>query len=228
MAIGYNSTNISTIKYVSNEINTVTYNGAIVFEKLVDYTFPNTEVFMISDTKTHLPDDPEAENCMRTRYSYRYSPTYSAYKAFDNDLTTYYKCYQGTDGTTSKEASISIVFPFPIRIQSIKIINAQLATAYGLKIGTIYISPEAATSNFYKSGQGGTTTVYEYATVDRSDGANTSAYSTEHINDDYKSTDIRSICVYGDKWAHSYTKIIGEVQIMFKAKSADLAAAGLL
>ena len=51
MAITINGTNISAISFNGTSMSSVTFNGTEVFNQLVEYTFPNANAIMTSDSK---------------------------------------------------------------------------------------------------------------------------------------------------------------------------------
>lgn len=208
MAIKYNGVNITAVKYNSDEINLVKYNDTIVYENLITYTFPNASAKMTSDTSLGI----------KTYYDSRTDAAYSAYRAFDNNLTT---AFIGNYTATQTEgAKISVVFPFAVQVQSITIKNANpnpksLSNVGGLKTGYIYMSKSAQTNATY--------TDILYASLNR---ANPTAAggATTHANANYASTDVRSIRISGTSWGSgtSYWHVIGDVSITFKARASDL------
>ena len=207
MAITHNGTNISNINYNSTVINTVTYNGATVFSRMVEYTFPNSNAKMTSETSIGMKVYYDSRNGYAGQ---------SGYCAFDNDLAT---AFVGNYYNGGKQ--LGITFPFPIYIQSIIIKNvssnpaSSKADIGGLKTGTIYISSTEKTQPF-------TGTVY--STLSRAN-ASTASYATTHTNSSYNSTSVRSICIIGDSWGSSGTQpwhVIGEVIFNFKVSAADL------
>lgn len=228
MAIIYNDANnaknttISTINYGSTEINTVTYNGTVVFSKLVPYTFPNSDLNTKMTSRTSYG--------INVYHDYANNASYHGWKAFDNDKSTGFVGSYADNGR-----AIAIVFPFDIQVQSITITNVSAAlsgsgTIGGLKKGYIYMSPSVLNDTDSNSAVFASNYSIIYATLNRTN-PNTASGATSHTNSDYASTNIRSICIYGTSWGStgaSKWHEIGEVSIKFKAKSSDLAAAGLL
>lgn len=162
---------------------------------------------------------------IKTYYDYRNSATQSAYCAFDNNLAT---GFISRYSSTQSYGKITIVFPFPIYIQSIIIKNTSVNPAGRsgigrIKTGYIYISPNTATANFNTSTS--SLTSYTFATLSRSD-PTTASYATTHTNDSYTNTAIRSICITGTAWGSGSSSwhIIGEVSINFKVASNDLSS----
>lgn len=51
MAITFNGTTISSVSFSSASISSVTFNGTEVFDRVVEYTFPNANAIMTSDSK---------------------------------------------------------------------------------------------------------------------------------------------------------------------------------
>lgn len=211
MAITFNGKNIDIIDYNETNIDTVTYNGTIVFETLVDYTFPNENAKMTSDDCLDI----------NTYFDARNSSSQSAYKAFDNDLATGYALWKDAP-TTQTFGQIAIVFPFSIYIQSITIknISSEMSNFVGgLKKGCIYISTAEESERFAYANS---STTYEYVSLDRSSVASTHEGETEHTNEAYKTTAIRSISIRGTEWNNKNWHMIGEVKIKFKVGSGTL------
>lgn len=214
MAIKYNDTTLTSVKYNSGEIYLVTYNGTAVFDK-INYTFPNSNAKMTSDSCLGI----------NTYYDARYQTTYSAYKAFDNSTST---AFAGTKTETQTTGNrIAIVFPFNVQVQSITIKNAAsgfssyLSYSGGLRTGYIYMSSSALSDSSAITSSKYSIT---YATLSRGSTATTSAGSTTHTNSSYTSTNVRSILIVGNSWGSgtSTSHVIGEVSINFNVAYSTL------
>lgn len=207
MAIKYNDATLSTIKYNSSEIYLGKYNSTTVYEKMVTYTFPNAYARMTSDTSLGI----------KCYYDERAGESYTAYKAFDNSLTT---AYIGSYTSDQAQGKVGIVFPFNIQVQSVTIKNANpnpksSSNVGGLASGWIYMSSSAQTTVTY--------TDIKYAAITRSN-PTTAGGSTTHTNSSYATTNVRSIRVSGGSWGNgsSYWHVIGEISITFKVVYSSL------
>lgn len=227
MAITYNTSDIGKVKFNTAELSSVYYNGTEVWSgaELVDYTFPNENFKMTSN-------DTYGIKVYRNTIN---GEARDAYCAFDGTTDT---AWFPQHTSTQDYGRIAIVFPFPILLQSVGIVNkstlyaSTAATVNSIETGYIYVSPTALGETDVITNMESTMEVY--AELNRAQPSATEelyGYSTEHSNPDYADKWIQSIGIRGTTWGPGGTsswKSIGEIPLKFKAKSTDLAAAGLL
>ncbi len=222
MAISYNDINVDTVVCNAAAVDTVTYNGTEVFQALTEYTFPNASAQMSSNTDYGIQIYVDNKN----------NPDQDGWRALDNNTATAWMQHASGNGR------MCIVFPFPIRLQSVSIINKSTlyastsATVNGLETGYIYVSSDVVDD---PTGSDETMAAMDvYAELDRAQPSATAdlmGYTTSHSNPDFAKKWIRSIAIKGTSWGAgggSNWKTIGELSLVFRTATDNLVAAGLL